>query len=98
MFNVTQMHRFATINRLHAGLSDPRIRCDNFVEVRGQPNLEGNFRPLPMLPLFAEAFGLAIFQQPETRQHAFMYDPSDFSRNSGRIVLAHEHLIAYASV
>jgi hypothetical protein len=98
MFNVTQMHRFATLNRLHVGLSDPRIRCDNFVEVRGEPNLEGNFVPLSMLPLFADAFGLTVIQQPEARQDAFKYDPSDFSRNSERVVLAHEHLVAYVSV
>lgn len=98
MFNVTQMHNLATINQLFAGLSNSRIQCNNFVEVRGQPDLEGNFVPLEMLPLFAEAFGITVLHQPEPRRNRFAYNPADFSRNTGRVVLAHEHLVAYASM
>ncbi|KAF2446615.1 hypothetical protein P171DRAFT_357758, partial [Karstenula rhodostoma CBS 690.94] len=98
MFNVTQMHRFATIDGLNTGLSDPRIWCDNFVEVRGQPDLEGNFVPLSMLPLFADAFRLAVVHRPEPHETRSARNPSDFSRNTSRIVLAHEHLVAYASM
>ncbi|KAL5442128.1 hypothetical protein PMIN06_009109 [Paraphaeosphaeria minitans] len=98
MFNVTQLHRVATINRLKATFSDPRVGCSSFVEVRGQPNLEGNYVPIEMLPVFAEAFGITVLHQPELGQNRSMYNPSDFSRNTGRIVLAHERLVAYASM
>ncbi|KAJ4353747.1 uncharacterized protein N0V89_005477 [Didymosphaeria variabile] len=98
MFNITQMHRTATLSQLNSGLNDTRIRCDNFVEVRGQPNLEGNFVPLPMLPMFAEAFRYTIGHQPEPRHGNSMHDPSDFSRMSSRIILAHQGLVAFASM
>ncbi|KAL1608163.1 hypothetical protein SLS60_003102 [Paraconiothyrium brasiliense] len=98
MFNVTQMHRTATLSQLTPVLSDSRIRCNNFIEVRGQPSLEGNFVPLPMLSMFAEAFRVNITHQPDPRYGNSMHHPSDFSRMTSRIVLAHEGLVAFASM
>ena len=97
MFNITQLHRFVTLNRLVAGVNEASIRCDNFVEVRGQPTLEGNYVPIQMLDVFCRAFDLTITQQPDGRYGSAMHDPSDFSNNSNRIVLAREGLVGYAS-
>ncbi|KAK7184357.1 hypothetical protein PSPO01_09734 [Paraphaeosphaeria sporulosa] len=72
--------------------------CNSFVEVRGQPDLAGKFVPVEMLPRFDEAFGVTVVQHPETRQNQCGFLPSDFSRNTGRIVLAHIPLVAYASM
>lgn len=92
------MHQFATFDRLKAGLDKSGLRCDNFIEVRGQPSLEGHFGSLAMLLMFVDTFGLIIKEQPESRQVTALYDPSDFSHMSSRIVLAHKGLVAFASM
>ncbi|KAF1972286.1 hypothetical protein BU23DRAFT_599768 [Bimuria novae-zelandiae CBS 107.79] len=98
MFNITQVHRFASLSRLTSGLNNDQIRCENFVEVRGEPELEGNYVPLPMLHMFATAFDIAVCQEPSCRRSSITQDPSDFSQLSSRIVLAHRGLVGFASM
>lgn len=97
MFNVTQMHRFSTLGRLRLGINN-NIRCDNFVEVRGQLSLEGIYVTLQMLQAFSNAFDLAVIEKPENRHGSILNDPSDFSLSTNRIVLVHDWLVGYASI
>ncbi|KAJ4302956.1 hypothetical protein N0V90_001847 [Kalmusia sp. IMI 367209] len=98
LFNVTQLHRLATRDRLDVCLSDSEVWCDNYVEVRGEAVLEGCYVPLALLSMFTEALGMTIDQMPDCRRNRSIDGPADFSRVSSRIVLAHRWLVGFASM
>ncbi|KAF1915353.1 hypothetical protein BDU57DRAFT_518285 [Ampelomyces quisqualis] len=99
MFNLTQLQRLATPARLAATISEGQIRCNNFVEVRGDPKVQGHYAPLALLEAFVEQLGLRMAQTPNFLSTIPSFDPSDFSQvPSGRIVLARPGLIGYGSM
>lgn len=98
MFNVTQLHRLATLPQLKKLLGNESIRCDNFVEVRGESNIQGCYVPLSLLSTFASAMGVAAQESLVREPQSPVQDPANFSQVSqGRIVLAHRGLVAFAT-
>ena len=100
MFNVTQMLRFASNDRLASCFRDNKVWCNNFVEVRGEPSIEGCYVPLRLLPEFLRILELTALEEPVTRPIWIMQeDPADFSTTvPDRIVLAHRGLVGYATM
>jgi serine/threonine protein kinase len=49
MFNLTQLHRLANPDRFLACIKEGSLACDNFVEVRGEPKIEGLYASLSLL-------------------------------------------------
>lgn len=99
MFNLTQFHRLSSPHQFLRCVDEGSIRCDNFVEVRGEPKLQGCYAPLSLLQDFAQQLGLVVPQIPHYSSTFPTYDPADFSRvHSGRIVLARTGLVAFASI
>lgn len=41
LFNLTQLHRLATPQRFQEMIAEGQIYCDNFVEVRDDPKIQG---------------------------------------------------------
>lgn len=98
MFNVTQLQRLQCTTVLEKCLANSDIRCDNFVEVRGESSIQGHYIALSLLPKFAKALELTVNEEPEC-ERLHTGNPSDFSNVSpGRVVLAHSGLVAFASV
>ncbi|KAH9872746.1 hypothetical protein J1614_005140 [Plenodomus biglobosus] len=80
-------------------MRDPNARCDNFVEVRGEPSLQGCYAPITLLSKFAGLFGLGLPEPPKVSMTIPMHDPADFSQvPTGRIVLVRTGLVGFASM
>lgn len=98
MFNLTQLHRLATPEHLQMAINEDYVHCDNFVEVRGDPKIEGCYAPLALLVEFASVLGLELPQHPDLTVLP-TYDPSDFSEvQAGRIVLARPGMLGFGSM
>ncbi|KAH7087828.1 hypothetical protein FB567DRAFT_355204 [Paraphoma chrysanthemicola] len=96
MFNLTQLQRLASPERLSKTVNEGKVRCENFVEVRGEPKIEGNYAPLSLLTDFARAFGLSLLQDPHLVPVLPTFDPSDFSQTlQGQMVLARRGMLGY---
>ncbi|KAH7340025.1 hypothetical protein BKA66DRAFT_434926 [Pyrenochaeta sp. MPI-SDFR-AT-0127] len=99
MFNLTQLQHLASVDRFLSCVNDGRIRCDNYVEVRGEPKLQGCYVPLSLLSDFASELGVTVQQIPDCAPSLPTLDPSDFSQvTPTKIVLARIGLVAFASV
>jgi hypothetical protein len=99
LFNVTQLHRLATPEVLAATLKSGSLRCDHFVEVRGDPKVEGCYVPLSLLTDFVDQLGLQLPQAPDLTVMMPTFDPSDFSQvPQSRIVLARPGLLGFGSM
>jgi hypothetical protein len=99
MFNATQLRRVAMSKQLKACLANQSLRCENFAEVRGEQELQGNYVPLPLLPSFVTELGLSVRDMPTSERSYPAVNSSDFSQVSpGRIVLSRRGLVAFASV
>ena len=97
MFNVTQIHRLAGLKRLVTCITEGHIPCDHYIEVRGEPRLEGLYVPLSLLITFAMSLGLSL-AVPDHTQEFPAYDPADFSKAVHFVILAHTSLVPWASV
>jgi serine/threonine protein kinase len=97
MFNVTQMHRLASPETQLSCVNNGDIRCENYVEVRGEPQLEGHYVSLSLLAAFGMQLQLSV-SLPEHKQQSPAYDPAEFSRVLHHVVLAHTNLVPWASV
>ncbi|KAI4608200.1 hypothetical protein J4E80_009208 [Alternaria sp. BMP 0032] len=97
MFNLTQLHRLATPGRLVACIDEGDTDCHDWVEVRGEPKLEGHYITLSLLSDFAKQLGLIAEDYRQTQDFP-TNDPADFSRVIQRVVLAHTGLVPWASV
>ncbi|KAI8940826.1 hypothetical protein NX059_002088 [Plenodomus lindquistii] len=99
MFNLTQLQRLAGPDRFVMCVQDLNTRCDTFVEVRGEPSLQGCYAPLGLLSDFAQRLGLTLVAAPETSASTPIHDPADFSQvPASRIVLVRRGLLAFASM
>lgn len=99
MFNLTQLQRLADPDRLATTITEGQTRYDDFVEVRGDPNIEGCYAPLSLLADFTEQLGLQLPQLPSPPSDMPTFDPADFSQvPQTRIVLARPGLIGYGSM
>jgi hypothetical protein len=99
LFNVTQLQRLATPDGLVEAVSSDLLRADNFVEVRGDPNVEGCYVPLSMLTTFVDQFGLQLPETPDLAPTVPTFDPSDFSQvPQSRIVLARPGLLGFGTM
>ncbi|KAH9860137.1 hypothetical protein IAQ61_011921 [Plenodomus lingam] len=99
MFNLTQLQRLTGPERFVKCVQDPNSRCDTFVEVRGEPSLQGCYAPLALLSQFVQLLGLSLLGSPKISKSTPMHDPADFSQvPAGRIVLARTGLVAFASM
>ncbi|KAF2823828.1 hypothetical protein CC86DRAFT_265506, partial [Ophiobolus disseminans] len=97
-FNLTHLHRLADPDRLQAVITEDKIHCDNFVEVRGDSKIEGCFASLSLLVSFCDVLGLELPQAPDLTVIP-TFDPSDFSEvQPGRIILARPGMLGYASM
>ncbi|KNG48333.1 hypothetical protein DDE82_007871 [Stemphylium lycopersici] len=97
MFNITQMHRLVSPQQLTLCINNANLHCENFVEVRGEPKLEGLYVPLSLLLAFGMQFHLSV-SVPSHAQELPAYDPADFSHVFHHVVLAHTGLVPWASV
>jgi hypothetical protein len=97
MFNVTQVHRLAALERFTNCVVQGELRCDHYVEVRGEPKLEGLYATLSLLAAFRMQLGFTIEIPNHTRGFP-TYDPADFSQVVNHVVLAHTGLVPWASV
>ncbi|KAH7074863.1 hypothetical protein BKA63DRAFT_323763 [Paraphoma chrysanthemicola] len=96
MFNLTQLQRLASPEHLSKTVNEGKVRCENFVEVRGEPKIEGNYAPLSLLTEFARELGLALLQGPHLVPVLPTFDPSDFSQTlQGQMVLARRGMLGY---
>lgn len=99
LFNLTQLQRLATPERLATTITGSQIRCNNFVEVRGDPKIEGCYASLVFLEGFVAQFGLELPQAPNLNFTRPTFDPSDFSEiPQSRIVLARPGMLGYGSM
>ncbi|KAF2999662.1 hypothetical protein E8E13_000697 [Curvularia kusanoi] len=100
MFNITQLQRLASPQMLANCVKQGTVKCENFAEVRGSPELEGCYVPMIMLPAFLQGLGLTVKDVPETGMVFPTHDPADFSHvlHHGRVVLARQGLLAYATI
>jgi hypothetical protein len=97
MFNVTQVHRLAALRRFTDCVTQGDLRCDHYVEVRGEPKFEGFYASLSPLAAFGMQLGSTI--EVPNHTHGFpTYDPADFSQVVNHVVLVHTGLIPWASV
>jgi len=100
MFNLTQLQRLANPDNFIACVESREHGCDNYVEVRGEPSLQGCYAPIALLAHFASRLGLSLPDAPPV-PHALLpaHDPADFSQvPTGRIVLVRTGLVGFASV
>jgi hypothetical protein len=97
MFNLTQLHRLAAPDRLLACINEGNIDCNNFVEVRGEPKIEGLYATVSLIAALSTQLGLTV-KVPSTTPDFPLYDPADFSQVLYHIVLAHTGLLPWASV
>ncbi|KAL6708143.1 hypothetical protein ACN47E_003327 [Coniothyrium glycines] len=98
-FNLTQLQVIASSEKLASCINDGLVRCDDYIEVRGEPKLQGCYASISQLEDFTNALGLTIGQTLDKSAMVPSFDPADFSQVSpGKIVLAHTGLLAYASV
>jgi serine/threonine protein kinase len=97
MFHLTQLHRLANPDQLLACINEGDVDCDNWIEVRGEPKIEGLYAPLSLLAAFGTQLGLTV-EAPNYVQDFSSYDPADFSRVLNHVVLAHTGLLPWASV
>jgi hypothetical protein len=99
LFNITQLQRLATPDRLVATVTEGESRCDNFVEVRGDPKVQGCYASLTLLTTFADQLGLSLPEIPDLTTNMPTYDSSDFSQvPQGRIVLARLGLLGFGTM
>ncbi|KAH7386790.1 hypothetical protein DE146DRAFT_759207 [Phaeosphaeria sp. MPI-PUGE-AT-0046c] len=99
LFNITQLHRLATPERLATTITEAQTRCNNFVEVRGDPKIEGCYASLEFLEAFVKQFGLELPQAPDVNSTRPTFDPSDFSEiPQSRIILARPGMVGYGSM
>jgi hypothetical protein len=99
MFNITQLQRLATPERLATTINDGKMQCNNFVEVRGDTRIEGCYVPLALLTEFASQLGLRLPQTPNLSPGMPTLNPADFSQvPETRIVLARPGLLGYGSM
>jgi serine/threonine protein kinase len=99
MFNLTQLQRLASPDQFVAAINGDGLRCDNFVEVRGEPKLQGCYAQLSLLGDFANQLGLTVPELPGPTPTFPIFDPSDFSQASqARIVLARTGMLGFGSI
>ncbi|KAJ4367055.1 hypothetical protein N0V83_007585 [Neocucurbitaria cava] len=99
MFNLTQLQRLASADRFALCVHEGSIRCDNYVEVRGDPKLQGCYVPLSLLTAFALQLDLSVTRSRDQTPLFPTFDPSDFSQvQPGKIVLARTGLVAFATI
>jgi len=100
MFNVTQLQRLASPQNLRACITEHRVTCNHFAEVRGSYELEGCYVPMVLLPAFVDGLGLTVHDLPSPSLEFPAFDPADFSQvlHHGRVVLARRGLVAYATI
>jgi serine/threonine protein kinase len=99
MFNLTQLQRLASPDQFVAAINGDGLRCDNFVEVRGEPKLQGCYAQLSLLGDFANQLGLILPQLPGPTPTFPIFDPSNFSQASqARIVLARTGMLGFGSI
>ncbi|RMZ73207.1 ankyrin repeat [Pyrenophora seminiperda CCB06] len=97
MFNATQLHRLANPKQPLTCVSGGHVPCDNFIEVRGEPKIEGHYVPLSMLIRLTSSLGLSL-RVPDHIQEFPKHDPADFSHAIHFVVLAHTGLVPWATV
>ncbi|KAL1793641.1 hypothetical protein ACET3X_008623 [Alternaria dauci] len=97
MFNLTQLHRLAVPDLLIACINEGTIECSNFVEVRGESDIEGLYATLSLLAASSTQLGLTV-DIPDHTPHFPLHDPADFSQVLYHVVLAHTGLLPWASV
>lgn len=98
LFNLTQLHRLASPERLQRVVNEEHLPCENFAEVRGDPKIEGCYAHLTILASFCRVLGLELPQHPDLTAMPTL-DPSDFSEvQPGRIILARPGLLGFASM
>ncbi|OSS44636.1 hypothetical protein B5807_10456 [Epicoccum nigrum] len=100
MVNVTQLQRLASPENLLSCVAENKVNCNHFAEVRGSRELEGCYVPMVVLPELIDALGLLVRDLPDVSLGIPTFDPSDFSQapHQGRVVLARQGLLAYASI
>lgn len=100
MFNATQLQHLASPEDMRACIAERRTTCDNFAEVRGNPEVEGCYVPMALLPLFIAGLRLTVRNLPDTSIDRMTFNPSDFSqvRHQYRVILARRGLLGYASI
>ena len=99
MFNITQLQRLATPELLAQTITEGRIRCDNFVEVRGDPKVEGCYVSLSLLTKIVNQLGLTLLQMPNEIPEMPTFDAADFSQvPEARIVLARPGMVGFGSM
>jgi hypothetical protein len=97
MFNLTQLHRLANPDRFLACINEGSLACDDFVEVRGEPKIEGLYASLSLLAAFGTQLELTV-EIPDHTPEFPLHDPADFSRVLYHVVLAQTGLLPWASV
>ncbi|KAF1839063.1 hypothetical protein BDW02DRAFT_275057 [Decorospora gaudefroyi] len=98
MFNLTQLHRLASPDRFLLCVNEGNIRCDNYVELRGGPKVQGLYATLSLLSAFGTQLGFTI-DVPNHERDSPVYDPADFSQvTQSHVVLARAGLVPWASV
>jgi hypothetical protein len=97
MFNLTHLHRLAAPDLLLACINEGTIGCNNFVEVRGESEIEGLYATLSLLAAFSSSLQLTA-DIPDRAPQFPLYDPADFSQVLYHVVLAHTGLLPWASV
>jgi hypothetical protein len=99
MFNLTQLQRLANPYRLAETITEGLTRYEDFVEVRGDPQVEGCYAPLSLLAEFAEQLGLRLPRSPDAPSDMPTFDPADFSQvPSTRIVLARPGMLGFGTM
>jgi hypothetical protein len=99
MFNLTQLQRLATPECLAMTIREGQTRFDDFVEVRGAPEIEGCYAPLSLLVEFTEQLGLRLPETPTPPSEMPTFDPADFSQVPyTRIVLARPGLLGFGTM
>lgn len=99
MFNITQLQRLATPELLAQTITGGHIRCDNFVEVRGDAKVEGCYVSLSLLTQSVDQLGLTLLQMPNAIPEMPTFDAADFSQvPQARIVLTRPGMIGFGSM
>lgn len=99
MFNLTQLQRIASPDRFVTAINEDGLRCENFVEVRGEPKIQGCYAQLSILSDFRNQLGLTLPQLPDLTPTFPTFDPSDFSQASqARILLARTGMLGFGSI
>ncbi|KAH4955624.1 hypothetical protein HBI82_055530 [Parastagonospora nodorum] len=99
MFNITQLQRLATPENLAHTITEGQVRCDNFVEVRGDAKVEGCYVSLSLLTKTVNDLGLLLLETPHSTPEMPTFDTADFSQvPQARIVLARPGMIGFGSM